>query len=493
MKGYPKLFLALLLLLPTTFILTQNEVAQKVALDLFHATGEISKERPEVTITAGLALPVQVDTKAYSIQLEKKALDLCLRAADSKDALAMILAPAITELYLKDIVPDQQVTEGALISYLGGYQTLDTAVTQRWEELYRIYPRLADNLPMASRKEQLVAARTELDNVVPLFELANFFTILGQYEYAGEYYAQIGARFPSREIYSNAGVCKALQALELFGIAELKYVYPFVVDLDFRAGQKGEKEVRDSLLLAAAADFREAVRRDPDYAIGYVNLSCTQSLMGDFSAAIANAQKARKLAAAQELDRVTGSALIAEGIALAQSDDQAGADAAFAQAADIEDETVRRLVLLNQGEELPPTEENTSFFDEESIGSTTLESMAAQLRFGGGLEQPYLVLPGSGNTNLFIKEDPQFFLLIQQDTLTNSYWFFQSTEPGYTGQSLRDIQLGSDITEVLDAYGDPAVIRKFGRGKCYYYQQSGIIFLLDEKDTVARWTLFHDP
>ena len=490
MKSYLPFALAITLFLPVSRLIAQSEMAETIAMDLFYASGQISNQRPSVTITSGLDLPVRIDPESFSLQVDEKTLALCNSAADSQDAMASILAPAIVQLYTSAF-RDTLISQGAFFGYMAGYQTLGEPAAALWANLYRAYPKLSEEIDLETRKSLMDNARQELDQFIPVFQMANYFSVVGQYGYAEIYYEKIKARFPSREIYSNAGVCKALQALDLFGINELKYVYPFVIDLKFRAGTKGEKSMRDSLLLAAAEDFREAIRRDPAYAIGYVNLSCTQSLLKDYSEAIANAKRAQELAEAQNLNRVKGSALIALGIAYAESGEKLQSDAAFSTAADIEDESVQKLVKLNQQEAVASGEEKT-FFDEESIGSSTVESMAGEIIYGGGLQQPFYVIPVGKNTNLYVKEEPQYRLIIQKNSADKTNWFFQSSQPGYEGASAGEIQLGSDITEVTDAYGDPATVRKFGRGKFYYYKKSGIIFKINADDAVEGWTLFYD-
>ena len=292
MRPYLLFTLAIAMFLPVSQLFTQSEKAQTIALDLFYASGQISNQRPSVTIASGLDLPVRISPDNYSIQMDEKTLALCNSAADSQDAMASILSPAIVQLYT-NASGDTLISQGAFFGYMAGYQTLGEPAAALWAKLYREYPKLSEEIDLETRKSLMDNARQELDQFIPVFQMANYFSVVGQYGYAEIYYEKIKARFPSREIYSNAGVCKALQALELFSIAELKYVYPFVIDLKFRAGKKDEKSMRDSLLLAAAEDFREAIRRDPAYAIGYVNLSCTQSLLKDYSEAIANAKRAQ--------------------------------------------------------------------------------------------------------------------------------------------------------------------------------------------------------
>ena len=253
MKAYTYLLLVAALFL-TSHLFGQVEIAEKVAIELFHANGIISQDRPKVSIGESQNFPTLLDTETQSIQLDKKALTLCMEAKDQENALATLLAPDIATLYGQGN-ESSLVEETAYIGFMAGYNTLNQEAETLWGRCHEIYPDLSAKISIETRRANMQAAKEKLASFIPVYELANYYMVIGEYKYAEKYFQHIQAKFPSREVYSNLGVSRALQALDLFGIGELKYVYPFLIDLDFRVGSKGEKEDRDSLLMVARDNF----------------------------------------------------------------------------------------------------------------------------------------------------------------------------------------------------------------------------------------------
>ncbi|MEM7366950.1 MAG: hypothetical protein AAF587_00045 [Bacteroidota bacterium] len=475
----------------------QEFTPQQIAHELFYASGQLSQEKPTIELSTGLSRPTLADKSKHFIQLDKRALEICKNApnGNSTNALASLLSQEIAAMYTETEGKEQYI-ESVFYGYMASFDPLAKEVEQSWTALYAAFPDLQESRPMETYKAWASEARTELDGYIPLFDMANYFAIVGKYSYSSMYYDKIKARFPSREIYSNAGVSKALQAIELFGIGELEYVYPFVLDLAFQAATKGAKEEREKLLMAATEDFKEAIRRDPEYAIAYVNLSCAQSLLSNYSDAISHAQEAKKLANQQGSLRTEGSALIALGIAYAKSGDNAQSEEAFSAAANMEDASVQELVKRNRGEAVP-TEEENQFWEDEAIGEETAEDVANNFLYGGTDIPARHSVVVTDKLTIHVHDAENYSWVLQHDKgedeslpMDDKNWFFQTCKTDYEGESVGEISIGAYRDDVLEAYGAPALVRRAGRSKLYFYRETGIIFRINEDDYVEAWTLF---
>lgn len=74
--------------------------------------------------------------------------------------------------------------------------------------------------------------------MVPVFEAGHLLALIRRFDEAARCFDHIAVDFPSREILSNAGLTRALGALNLFrGEADVRFVHPFEFDASTRLGR----------------------------------------------------------------------------------------------------------------------------------------------------------------------------------------------------------------------------------------------------------------
>jgi tetratricopeptide (TPR) repeat protein len=246
---------------------------------------------------------------------------------------------------------------GAFYGQVAGYRTLDVmpAALQRVYTEYELDPELTGYPALGERQEIARGAADQLRLLIPVFEVGNNMLLLGLYEEAGRCFDMIAEFFPSREILNNAGVARALEALELLEDEELlRFAYPLELDVDTRLRQVGGKaeeagyeegdyERRERLLREAQAIFEQARERDDSYVPAIVNLACVLDLRGEHEDAGYWARKAMRVARDQQDAAGLAHALIVRGIsaahlspadtAAARNDFVAASDAAAPMAA----------------------------------------------------------------------------------------------------------------------------------------------------------------
>ena len=109
---------------------------------------------------------------------------------------------------------------------------------------------------------------------------------------------------PYRENFNNLGVAKTRQALDLKEPNTIerespeRFLYPLEIENKSRlrkeitrGGLDDTNEEMEKLLKDAQKDFEEAIRLDPNFTKGYINLACVMDLLGDPEGAISKVTK----------------------------------------------------------------------------------------------------------------------------------------------------------------------------------------------------------
>ena len=123
-----------------------------------------------------------------------------------------------------------------------------------------------------------------------------------QYDVAIKCFENANGKIPFRENLNNIGVAKTLKAIEKLPIEDKshpsRFVYPLEVDFSSRlqnettrGGLDDNSEEMKKLLKDAQKDFEEAIRLDPNFTKGYINLACVLDLLGDPEGAISKVTK----------------------------------------------------------------------------------------------------------------------------------------------------------------------------------------------------------
>lgn len=173
--------------------------------------------------------------------------------------------------------------------------------SQLIDTIYKDYhlPDVQENYP--SRQERKVLAVSAEKTAIELYD--NFKKGLlalesKQYDEAITYFNNANGKIPFRENLNNIGVAKTLKALE-FKIPDdiekeypKRFTYPIEVDNTSRLRKASTRGLDDNtdelttLLKSAQNDFQEAIRLDPSYTKGYINLACVYDLLKNPNAAI---------------------------------------------------------------------------------------------------------------------------------------------------------------------------------------------------------------
>ncbi len=389
---------------------------------------------------------------------------------------------------------------GGFYGYLAGYDTLGVA-PRALEMIYAAYD-LPDKLPnYPSRTERrAIAERAEgnLQKMVPVFEAAKHLLLLEKYEEAARLFEHLAHTFPSREMFNNAGVAYALEALRLSRPGEVKFAYPFEFDAETRLRARGARakgiqdetaERRVRLLQKAADNFDKAVQRDKGYAVACVNLAAVDILLGDHDTAVILANKGMELAKKDNENTTLASALVARGIAYAAGGnrERAMVDMAAARNMGNHAATLNLGVLQEEkGTPLPPGSEAVAGLRE------TIGGVSARDGFRKDADVAAFSLKGvdKGEPTLTVYSRQRKSVEDTVVIIDGRPVHFVATAKGYGGETARGIRIGQMAEAMRLAYGEPTRVMVSRQGEYRVYGKSGIIFAVNQAGNVSGWMVF---
>lgn len=188
-----------------------------------------------------------------------------------------------TKEALEDKLGEMEADQWAsFYAYIAGYNTNRIAPILL-DTIYKYY-NLNDKIlnkypPLTERKKYAGYASIKMKSMCEAFDFANIATIHGDYNISIEIYnAIIQEGFKSREIVSNLGTAYLLKAISLMDTAKIDFILPLQIDMDTRMKQDGERGLNnddeiEELINRSIDLFKQATTIDPEYAIGYFNLS----------------------------------------------------------------------------------------------------------------------------------------------------------------------------------------------------------------------------
>ena len=329
------IFLFLIPILGLSQSLHKIEVTTKVFNNLIQAYAN-SKGAPDleiVPLNRALVIAEYYTTKEGNpiIRIDQKLIDICFSLGkDSVDALAFVLSHELSHYYKddnwcmdyaslkfktnpafakalkntskynkgKEAASDKEGLIYAVIAGYSSFQVFDKLINAIYSK-YKLKDTLLGYPSKSDRIQINKYARLEAQKWLSTFNAGVSFLNAGKYQEAIVSFNLLSKKFPSREIFNNLGVAKTRKALLIKTKTSEEYhfpdrfLYPLEIENKTRLSQEDtrsldeEKEdVFKNLLKEAQKDFQEAIRIDPSFTKGYINLACVYDLLGNSIKAI---------------------------------------------------------------------------------------------------------------------------------------------------------------------------------------------------------------
>lgn len=199
----------------------------------------------------------------------------------------------------KIIYETQADDKGLFYAAIAGYDPFEIQ-PRLLDAIYTQYQlKDTDGYPTkVQRKEIAKNALLKAKRLYETFTLGLKYIQEKNFDKAIEAFNTVNNDFPSRENYNNLGVAKTRKALDLKEPNEIekaspeRFLYPIEIENKSRLNKEITRSLDDSseemeqLLKDAQNDFQEAIRLDPNFTKGYINLACVLDLLGNYPKSI---------------------------------------------------------------------------------------------------------------------------------------------------------------------------------------------------------------
>lgn len=222
----------------------------------------------------------------------------------------------------KIIYETQADDKGLFYAAIAGYEPFEVQ-PKLLDAIYTQYQlKDTDGYPTkVQRKEIAKNALLKAKRLFETFTLGLKYMQEKNYDKAIEAFNTVNNDFPSRENYNDLGVAKTRKALDLKEPNAIekaspeRFLYPLEIEnksrlnIEITRSFDDNSEVIEQLLKDAQNDFQEAIRLDPNFTKGYINLSCVLDLLEDSIGAISIITK--QLLPKEERDSIDAQRILA--------------------------------------------------------------------------------------------------------------------------------------------------------------------------------------
>jgi len=295
----------------------QAEVT-KIVKHLHTTNGNFTRgSAPTVQILEGKNVGAAYNPVTHQLTVDLEVYRICQSfGRQSADALAFIIGHELAHCYMEhhffsnfnhyhkckgSEVSSEKGADiyGLFNAYLAGYNSFQI-VPQVISAIYEIYE-LDDHLSGYPAKQERMAiakeVQAQIEELVHIYETANYLSALGKYDLAAASYEYILKFYQGREVYNNLGVAYALDALYFTDKDYDLYLFPLELDWETRI-KKPKKDKSDAELTPDEFAYRmaqlqnakryleQAGKLDQSYFTADINLLCVMTLMKDYQGAV---------------------------------------------------------------------------------------------------------------------------------------------------------------------------------------------------------------
>jgi len=525
------------------------EVSKKVYDAIASAYGNVKKAPVFVIIPK--AYPDQISRyfpgDQPKIVMDEELYDICASfGSDSLNALATVLGHELAHHYdnhnwcssfaflldekdalrikIEKISKDERILsetqadkDGGFYGYVAGYSTLEIS-SKLLDKIYTSY-KLKDNITgYPSKDERKKIASTTFEELIKyqaVFDAGEAMLCLKENETASGCFEFLSNKFPSREMFGNAGFTKVLAAMDLLDDKTMRFALPLELDAGSRlktgasrgsetATEENERQKR-LLLEASIKYFDNALKIEPAYANALINEGCAYLLLNNLELAVGLANKIIMQSNTYNLHDMS-KAYSLRAIALYTKGEKEKAGEDFEQAQKFASLTRNKYNLalykeLNKGIMDAFVDfvssyfevETTSTYGKEKAINPTLEKIdnktSGQLTAEKGneiqisSEKPFVV-------SYIMHENCEDLRINCEKSNLRSYSFLITREK-YFGKTSQGVGKMDSIENIKSKYGEPTYTLNEIKGIYLVYRKSRIVFLLNQNNKITKWFTYY--
>lgn len=294
---------------------TPQVIAQQVLDQLYATNGNYTFKKPNLVLSKENRKVAAYTPWKNTIVLDEKAYAICQSfGRDSLAALAYILGHELVHAYQTEIrkgnvrtsflaysrnynsdirVEKAADIQGIFNAQLAGYPVI-RVMPRVIERIYEIYGLMGQTPPgyptLAERKASSDEVLAIAEELVDVFEAANYLSVIGRYSLAASAYEYILQYYQGVEVYNNLGLSYVLGAQEFWNPQTDNFIYPLEVDWYSKIARSVSRgaeafdptlePMRLALLENATAQFEKVTKLAPNYWPARINMVCALNMMG---------------------------------------------------------------------------------------------------------------------------------------------------------------------------------------------------------------------
>jgi tetratricopeptide (TPR) repeat protein len=388
----------------------------------------------------------------------------------------------------------------AMKCYNAGYDITEAMpkVLQKVYENNASPKKLSGYMPLSRRMEVAEKAHNIFVDILPLYNAATYLYLLGEYRVAGDIFTYIGQDYTSWEVYVNAAVCYALEAIDYMKPESKKYIFPFQMQAnsnisaihDFAqrgSGGRDEDYIVDYMLEKAENRMNTALDKNPEVFGSQLTMAGIMYYRNRIAVANSHAEDAYRLA---ENNTNIALALTAKAIIMVADGKENVARQAFDSAVSYGGLSITSLnkCIFNGSD----CSEFFSTIDEIQEG-VLIEEICSKEPYSLIYDRKYNWKDTTSVAELdqlVVFEDLNDECRSMKIENQNGSVVLLETGDNYKDSTARGIKKGSSRDLVLEKYGKPAFIRAHGDGEYLIYKSTEIGFKV-VAGKVDSWMIFY--
>ena len=404
---------------------------------------------------------------------------------------------------------------GGFYGYVAGFSTYDVTA-KLLDKIYTYYklPNIIKGYPSKDERKQIAATSLKkLEQYKAIFDSGETMFCLKEYEISSACFEYLADKFPSREMFGNAGLVKVLSAMDYVDEKSMSFALPLEIDAGTRlksGAVRGsgisllEKERQKKKLLEDAIKyFDKAINIDPSYTNAYVNKGCAYLLLNnpDMAIGICNDLITKSKEKPNQYDLSKAYSLRAITLFLKGDKEKAGTDFELAQKLSTISRNTYNLAIykeLNKGTFDALMDYVASYFEDtkattvngkektinpslEKIGSSSANELNTEKSID--IEMPsdkqiqISYIPHDIYKDLRIKGGKTYRLLI--------------TEEEYYGKTSQGLAKGNSEETIKQKYGEPTYTIDEMKGRYLVYRKARIVFLINRSNRITKWFTYY--
>ena len=478
------------------------------------------------------------------IIMDEEVYDLCADlGADSLNALASVLGHELAHHYEKHdwcssfsyLLDEKQALKqklskitkeeklrieaeadyyGGFYGYVAGFSTFDISA-KLLDKIYAFY-KLPDKLngyPTKNERKQIaLKSLKELEQYQAVFSAGESMVCLKEYQMASSCFEYLADKFPSREMFGNAGLLKVLSAMDYIDEKSMPFALPLEIDAGTRlksgavrgvglsVEEKGKREKQ--LLEEAIKFFNKAIYIEPGYINAIVNRGCAYVLLNnpDMAVGICNdlLKSVKNKLNAPDLAKLYSLRAIAnynKGEKEKAAEDFNMADIQGTNTINIYNKIVFKELnkgVLDNFIDFVASYFNTpttSSFGPEKLINPSFEKIGVETSMRLNIDKgKFLEIPGTNTFSItFLTNENTNGLRINGERVYKILFASRA----YHGKTSQGIGIYDSIEKIKMKYGEPTYSVNEVGGIYHIYRKSRIVFFVSKENRLLKWFTYY--